>query len=162
MSKTTNLSKRGFTLVELLIVIVVIAILAAISIVAYNGVQNRGKAAAAQSLASQVAKKAEAWNTVEGDYANYAEFTGNDGSNDPGNPDAAVLDDSTRVIAVAPDSGTQDQVQYIVCTDAQVPANNVGFEVVYYDAVETTTSTITGGAKAGTTLPNGDTVTCTP
>jgi prepilin-type N-terminal cleavage/methylation domain-containing protein len=32
---------RGFTIVELLIVIVVIAILAAISIVAYNGIQSR-------------------------------------------------------------------------------------------------------------------------
>lgn len=36
-------SKSGFTIVELLIVIVVIAILAAISIVAYNGVQQRAK-----------------------------------------------------------------------------------------------------------------------
>ena len=32
---------RGFTIVELLIVIVVIAILAAITIVAYNGIQTR-------------------------------------------------------------------------------------------------------------------------
>lgn len=38
-----SLYSRGFTIVELLIVIVVIAILAAISIVAYNGVQNRAK-----------------------------------------------------------------------------------------------------------------------
>lgn len=36
-------SRRGFTIVELLIVIVVIAILAAISIVAYTGVQNKAK-----------------------------------------------------------------------------------------------------------------------
>ena len=33
--------QRGFTIVELLIVIVVIGILAAITIVAYNGVQTR-------------------------------------------------------------------------------------------------------------------------
>lgn len=33
--------KQGFTIVELLIVVVVIAILAAITIVAYNGIQNR-------------------------------------------------------------------------------------------------------------------------
>ena len=33
--------KSGFTIVELLIVVVVIAILAAISIVAYAGIQNR-------------------------------------------------------------------------------------------------------------------------
>jgi len=47
----------GFTIVELLIVIVVIGILAGITIVAYNGVQNRAKAGAAQSAASQAAKK---------------------------------------------------------------------------------------------------------
>jgi prepilin-type N-terminal cleavage/methylation domain-containing protein len=35
--------QKGFTIVELLIVIVVIAILAAISIVAYNGIQQRAK-----------------------------------------------------------------------------------------------------------------------
>jgi len=38
---TTIRNRGGFTIVELLIVIVVIAILAAISIVAYNGIQNR-------------------------------------------------------------------------------------------------------------------------
>lgn len=40
---------KGFTIVELLIVIVVIGILAAITIVAYNGVQNRANDAAVQS-----------------------------------------------------------------------------------------------------------------
>ncbi len=41
--------RGGFTIVELLIVIVVIAILATITIVAYNGIQLRGQAAAIAS-----------------------------------------------------------------------------------------------------------------
>ena len=38
-----NKKQTGFTIVELLIVIVVIGILAAITIVAYNGIQNRAR-----------------------------------------------------------------------------------------------------------------------
>ena len=55
------MNRRGFTIVELLIVIVVIAILAAITIVAYNGIQNRAKQSAAQSAVSQASKKVMTW-----------------------------------------------------------------------------------------------------
>lgn len=47
----------GFTIVELLIVIVVIAILAAITIVAYNGIQDRAKASTASQALSNAIKK---------------------------------------------------------------------------------------------------------
>lgn len=47
----------GFTIVELLIVIVVIGVLAAITVVAYNGIQNRSRASAASSALSQASKK---------------------------------------------------------------------------------------------------------
>jgi prepilin-type N-terminal cleavage/methylation domain-containing protein len=61
-------NEKGFTIVELLIVIVVIGILAAITIVAYNGVQARAKLSAASDAASKVAAKAEAYNAEKAVY----------------------------------------------------------------------------------------------
>jgi prepilin-type N-terminal cleavage/methylation domain-containing protein len=66
----------GFTIVELLIVIVVIAILATISIVAYSGIQSRAKTTKAQANASQVQKIAEAFYADNSRYpGTRAEFT---------------------------------------------------------------------------------------
>ena len=56
-SKTQT--QNGFTIVELLIVVVVIAILAAITIVSYNGITSRANASAAKTSAASVQKKAE-------------------------------------------------------------------------------------------------------
>ena len=47
----------GFTIVELLIVIVVIAILAAITIVAFNGIQDRARNSSIQTDLTNFAKK---------------------------------------------------------------------------------------------------------
>ncbi len=67
-SITSRASQRGFTIVELLIVIVIIGILAAIVIVAYNGLTNRAKAAGYQSDANSIVKVAEAINAELGGY----------------------------------------------------------------------------------------------
>ena len=48
--------RRGFTIVELLIVIVVVAILAAISVVAYNGIQERARTTAVNSDLATIQK----------------------------------------------------------------------------------------------------------
>ncbi len=61
-------SERGFTIVELLIVVVVIAILAAITIVSYNGITRSANASASKQQASTVAKKVEAYQAEEGRY----------------------------------------------------------------------------------------------
>lgn len=49
--------RRGFTIVELLIVVVVIAILATITIVAYNGIQQRAKSSAVAAAVASAGKK---------------------------------------------------------------------------------------------------------
>ena len=60
-------TNRGFTIVELLIVIVVIGILAAITIVSYTGIQNRAKIATSQSAAGQAAKSIMSFATQNND-----------------------------------------------------------------------------------------------
>jgi type IV pilus assembly protein PilA len=67
---------RGFTLVELLIVIVVIAILAAITIVAYSGITARANSSKAQANAESAQKVGEAMNADNGFYPALAVGTG--------------------------------------------------------------------------------------
>lgn len=68
--------KQGFTIVELMIVIVVIAILAAITIVGYTGVQGRAHDTAVQSDLRQIANQLEMWRLDSGHYPRLAHFTG--------------------------------------------------------------------------------------
>ncbi len=64
--------ERGFTIVELLVVIVVIGILAAITVVSYTGITARAKTSQAQSNAQSVQSVAEVYFTEK---SKYPEFT---------------------------------------------------------------------------------------
>lgn len=60
--------KSGFTIVELLIVIVIIGILASITIVSYSGVTQRTNNASAEDAANTVARKLESFKSETGAY----------------------------------------------------------------------------------------------
>lgn len=74
---TTVNPKRhsGFTIVELLIVIVVIAILAAITIIAYNGIQDRANDTTVKSDLTNAAKKIEMYKIIDGNGGAYPHST---------------------------------------------------------------------------------------
>ena len=63
-----HIPKKGFTIVELLIVIVVIGILASITIVGFRGVKNRAQDAAVASDITTIVKQMELYRTRNGAY----------------------------------------------------------------------------------------------
>ena len=64
----SRMYRSGFTIVELLIVIVVIAILAAISVVAYNGIQSRAENSKTIAAVSAWAKALQMYKIDNGNY----------------------------------------------------------------------------------------------
>lgn len=139
LNNIKQLTKKegGFTIVELLIVIVIIAILAAITIVAYNGIQNRAKTSSAQSLANTVAKKAEAYNAIQTGYpATRTAF---------GDVAESKLDNPALVTGTAPTN--EKTVQYLYCDAGK------GYQVVYFDAVANATKIVTGGTTVSCAAP---------
>lgn len=70
-------TQSGFTIVELLIVIVIIGVLAAITIVAYNGIQERARISSVSTALSQAAKKLSLFQVDNPDQ--YPAATGTDG-----------------------------------------------------------------------------------
>lgn len=103
-------TSKGFTIVELLIVIVVIAILAAISIVAYSGIQNRAKNSTAEQLASQVANKVAAYSTIKSTYPTHADLVSTSG------PEEARLDNPAQVKSGEGAPSDEKTVNYKECT----------------------------------------------
>lgn len=107
-------SRSGFTIVELLIVIVVIAILAAITVVAYSGIQNRTYDSAVKADLVHLAKKFEEY-----------KIKSSSGLYPFGNPTLETLDfklGNRNVYAVAP------AVSYnlLNCTSSTIVGSNYG------------------------------------
>jgi len=145
--KTKTQSERGFTIVELLIVIVVIGILAAITIVSFNGVTARANATSAKAAAASAIKKAEAYNAEKAAYPTTpAQLTTGAVSTDTfqltGVTFSAAGTTGTAPAATAP--ATSSTINFFNCT--------TGARFDYWDYAASTpawTPMYTGGATAG-------------
>lgn len=73
VAKQTN---KGFTIVELIVIVIIIGILAAVTIVAYNGVQDRAKNASLQSRIHQASSELSSKFLLAGNtYASPSDFS---------------------------------------------------------------------------------------
>lgn len=140
---------KGFTIVELLIVIVVIAILAAITIVAYNGIQARSKTSAAQSAAVNVDKKAEAFNIENSRYPlTTAELQ---------TPTTASWYVTGVTFGTPTSTAAPNTVSFLKCGSGTpttqtliTSANITGVRIGYYDYSAPGIVTMTAGSDTGT------------
>lgn len=106
-------NSRGFTIVELLIVIVVIGILAAIVIVAFNGVQQRANTAAVTSDLSTFKKKLEMLRTDS--------TSGNYTTSDAASGGLGALD--MRVSRNSYMTGSAAAINLLYCTTAPISSD---------------------------------------
>jgi prepilin-type N-terminal cleavage/methylation domain-containing protein len=142
---------RGFTIVELLIVIVVIAILAAISIVAYTGITTKANSSAAKANAIAVQKVAETYfadETTNGYPATVAALTGY-------TTGYAKIPTGVTVVSTTLTSSHKDgkTIQYI-------PKGTTGACIGYWDANLGTPAAAYVYAGNGLTGTNSATPTC--
>ncbi len=158
-------SEKGFTIVELLIVIVVIGILAAIVIVAYNGVTQRANATKASTNAASVQKKAEAYyNDTSGGNGVYpataAIFAGL-----PSTALGAVPNGITVGAADPTAANGTTTLRYTACGASTAANNNsaTGYYVAWWDFSASALKYYIGGSNVtGTGAANGTytSVTC--
>ncbi len=141
MAAKINIQNQGFTIVELLIVVVVIAILAAITIVSYNGITNRANASAAKSTATTVQKKIELYHAEQGIYPLGASALSNNTSKSYYLSPSSFggVSDPT-----ANDAGTKgtSYVRLQICQNAAgtpTIVNVTGTRITYYDYEKTGT-----------------------
>ncbi len=81
MSSLKQRAQQGFTIVELLIVIVVIGILAALVITTFNGIQQKGRNTERTTDLNAIKSQLEAYYAQNGAYPSTADLGSNSGTN---------------------------------------------------------------------------------
>ena len=132
--------KKGFTIVELLIVIIVIGILAGIVVVTYQGVQNKARTTSVQQSAKQILDKAEVYNaTMSAFPADEAALINPVDEN--GDPLATAQLNTALITALdgEPSETSKDKIQYARCD------GGLGATATYWNYETNAAVTITTG-----------------
>ena len=144
-------AQQGFTIVELLIVVVVIAILATITVVTYNGVTGRANTAAAKTSAQTAMSKIEAY-AADGPTKAYptlpSAIVGAAASTTYAFANTPFSDASSEPTTVPSDPNT---LKFMACV-VSAALTNTGTQVMYWDYSATTPAwtAVTTGTCAGT------------
>lgn len=128
-------SRSGFTLVELLIVIVIIAILAAITVVTYNGITNRGKTVSGAEISAQIARKAKLYEVDKGKLSDVWDLVEAD-TTSPWRIDEQNLAYVNPMTAAAGENGTK--VHYANYSTSGCGGDAAYSYIVYWDYVKKT------------------------
>lgn len=106
--------RAGFTMIELMMVLVILAILAAVAVPVYNSLVNRSKAAELTTACGVIKNAADVWRAQQGhtdaSVPDYSDLTsemliGQADFTDMQNVDGAALDDNT--VTITYDNGVE-------------------------------------------------------
>lgn len=144
-------AQAGFTLVELLIVIVVIAILAAIVITTFSGVQARARDAERQTDIKAIASQLEVYYTDKGNYLPLADMQSTTTATTTlkGLSPGALkdpTDTSTNSVQTAAPSTTNKRYQYVVPAGCATttPTGCTSFTISYWNEADSSVKSTSG------------------
>lgn len=144
--------ERGFTIVELLIVIVVIAILAAITIVAYNGIQQRAHTTAQKTTAENLAKKVEGYNAINNAYPSLLDASSRNTTSQLALDASTSLAGSGITLGTASSTSPDGTAELRLCSNSATALSGAtaatGYVIFIYDATKGTVDPVQAGGNA--------------
>ncbi len=160
---------RGFTIVELLVVIVVIGILAAITIVSYTGITTKANTAAGQSEANAAAAKINIYSvdTAYGMPTTYGSIN-NSSSNTSYYAAGINFTTASNNVAMSTKPAQPDAIDFSLCGTASAAAATsyatitvpTGVKIAYWDQGLGSLNTNTSIGITSGTYTNGYNITC--